>query len=197
VVHAELPPLAERAPGVPLEVESVLRRALAKRPGDRFASVSACSRALEAAAAPPAAGAEKATPSGVRATPWIHPTPAGASLAGRLALMARTIMGLRVADGPGFLPPPPAPTPIRRWPALARVTAFFTRMPVTPPPAPPARTERAPPRRKLRWILAGLSVAAGAAWFLTASPTARWPLGSWRPFMSPVPQAPPALGSIR
>jgi serine/threonine protein kinase len=52
IVHDEPVPLRELAPDVPAEVEAVLRRALAKRQDDRFPTMTAFSRALEAAAAP-------------------------------------------------------------------------------------------------------------------------------------------------
>jgi serine/threonine-protein kinase len=41
------PPLRERVPDLPPEVEAVVMRGLAKKPGDRFPSIMAYSRALD------------------------------------------------------------------------------------------------------------------------------------------------------
>jgi serine/threonine-protein kinase len=49
IINLDPHPLAPRVPGLPPAVESVLRRALSKRPADRFPSMRAFSRALEAA----------------------------------------------------------------------------------------------------------------------------------------------------
>jgi eukaryotic-like serine/threonine-protein kinase len=49
VVHEEPPPLRRFVPGLPEEVESTIRRAMAKRPTDRFPTVVAFSRAFSAA----------------------------------------------------------------------------------------------------------------------------------------------------
>ena len=46
VVHGEPPRLAEEAPDLPEDIEAVLRRSLAKRPADRFATMAAFARAL-------------------------------------------------------------------------------------------------------------------------------------------------------
>jgi len=50
VINMEPHPLSRRAPGLPPEVESVLRRALAKQPADRYPSIKDFARAFEAAA---------------------------------------------------------------------------------------------------------------------------------------------------
>jgi serine/threonine protein kinase len=50
IVHDDPRPMAELAPEVPAEVEAVLRRALAKKQDDRFPTITAFARALEAAA---------------------------------------------------------------------------------------------------------------------------------------------------
>jgi serine/threonine-protein kinase len=49
VIHEEPPPIAKRAPGLPADVEKVIRRGLAKRMEDRYPSITAFSRALELA----------------------------------------------------------------------------------------------------------------------------------------------------
>jgi serine/threonine protein kinase len=51
IINLDPHPLAPRVPGLPPAVESVLRRALSKRPADRFPSMREFSRAFEAAAA--------------------------------------------------------------------------------------------------------------------------------------------------
>jgi len=50
IINLDPHPLAPRVPGLPPAVESVLRRALSKRPADRFPSMREFSRALEATA---------------------------------------------------------------------------------------------------------------------------------------------------
>jgi serine/threonine-protein kinase len=50
IINLDPHPLAPRVPGLPPAVETVLRRALSKRPADRFASIREFSRAFEAAA---------------------------------------------------------------------------------------------------------------------------------------------------
>src|ERR1022692_2238839 len=51
VIHQEPPRLTAMVPGLPEEVENVIRRALSKRRADRFPTVNAFSRAFAAAAA--------------------------------------------------------------------------------------------------------------------------------------------------
>ena len=51
VINMDPHPLARRAPGLPAGVEPVLRRALAKRAGNRYPSIKDFARAFEAAAA--------------------------------------------------------------------------------------------------------------------------------------------------
>ena len=50
VIHMDPHPLSRRAPGLPPEVEPVLRRALAKQAAERYPSIKDFSRAFEAAA---------------------------------------------------------------------------------------------------------------------------------------------------
>ncbi|HTA19332.1 MAG TPA: serine/threonine-protein kinase, partial [Polyangia bacterium] len=70
VVHEAPSPLAAHALGLPAGVDAVLTRALAKKPGERFESVAAFSRAFESAAA------------GVVATaPVVAPAPAALAVA--------------------------------------------------------------------------------------------------------------------
>jgi serine/threonine-protein kinase len=49
VIHEEPPSIAKRAPGVPPDVEKVVRRGLAKDMNDRYPTITAFARALEAA----------------------------------------------------------------------------------------------------------------------------------------------------
>jgi serine/threonine-protein kinase len=62
VVNDDPPALAPTVPGVPPEIDVVLRRALAKQPNDRFATVTAFARAFAAAASPTATPAPTPTP---------------------------------------------------------------------------------------------------------------------------------------
>jgi eukaryotic-like serine/threonine-protein kinase len=167
VVHAQPGPLVGQVRGLPPDVEAVLRRALSKRPGDRFPSVAACCRALEAAARGEAVD--------VAAAP---------RLADRFVRLARTIMGTRIAEPARALAPAPrAPAP--PWGMLARMTAYFRPAAAQQAPEPPQPV----PRRRARWVLTLGVLAAGAAWLLGPHLPARWPLGSWSPYMSPAPQA--------
>ena len=50
VIHEEPSPLATKVPGIPAEVETVLRRALSKRKADRFPTVTAFARSFADAA---------------------------------------------------------------------------------------------------------------------------------------------------
>jgi serine/threonine-protein kinase len=50
VIHEEPAPLATKVPGIPAEVETVLRRALSKRKADRFPTVTAFARSFADAA---------------------------------------------------------------------------------------------------------------------------------------------------
>jgi eukaryotic-like serine/threonine-protein kinase len=79
------PPHPDR-PAIPPEVEKVLRRAMSKQPGDRFPTIRAFARALEAAASPapaPAPARAEARPAAPRRAPiWIALTAALAILAG-------------------------------------------------------------------------------------------------------------------
>ncbi len=199
VVHASPSPLAERVVGLPPDVEAVLRRALSKRPGDRFASITACGRAFESAAtAPPI---DRATPTGARITPLsrVRTPPERTAdrvrLSERFVILARTLIGARVNAGlapqpaviaapaakPGFWARMTAIGPIG---AFSRASSAFTQAPDLSTPTP---TERPLPRRRFRrrWLFAAALTAAGATWILAAP---RGPLGPWIPYLSPVPQ---------
>jgi serine/threonine-protein kinase len=75
IINLDPHPLAPRVPGLPPAVETVLRRALCKRPADRFASIREFSCAFEAAASGRPADA---TPAPVAVPPA---TPAGPTIA--------------------------------------------------------------------------------------------------------------------
>ncbi len=63
IVNRDPAPLDPKEPNCPMEVEQVLRRALAKNQADRFPTITAFSRAFEAAAtAPPVVGAAMPEP---------------------------------------------------------------------------------------------------------------------------------------
>jgi serine/threonine protein kinase len=72
IVHDDPRSLGELVPGLPPDIEPVLRRALAKKQDDRFPTITAFARALEAAAQAPA-------PAPVVA-PVTNPGPSSASL---------------------------------------------------------------------------------------------------------------------
>jgi serine/threonine protein kinase len=140
IVHHPPAPLQANA-GAPAvtAVEGVLLRAMAKRQGDRFATVSAFLRALEGAAvtASTTTGASlaRATPAASPAPEVPAPTPA-----------AKTPRGDRLAWA--------RPT---RWAALDP-SLVLQGLPIKTP----AR------RRWLWWLAAALPLAAVAAWIFTA-----------------------------
>jgi serine/threonine-protein kinase len=106
IVHQDPPPLSAAVPGVPVPVEAVLRRALAKQKDDRFPTIGAFARAFETAAAPPAVVAAVAPPTGVA------PMPAPMAA----APMAMTpAPELRIPPPMQRLPLTLPPTRSRRW----------------------------------------------------------------------------------
>lgn len=170
IAHEDPPSLAERAPGVPRDVEATLRRALAKRPGDRFATVAAFARALETAAT--------AVPVAVGGTALGLGAPSAMARARRLVSTAfgaarGSVASAAASSAPASAPraatsarpaaAPPSPAPVRRsWPTLARS--------LSPQALVTALVSRAPHNRGRRYLVAAALVAplAAAAWFFFA-----------------------------
>jgi serine/threonine protein kinase len=75
-LEAPPPPLTERRPDLPPAVDAVIRRALAKSPGDRYPTCTAFASALRAACDADPAGLRAAEPSFARTPPMVVP-PAG------------------------------------------------------------------------------------------------------------------------
>jgi hypothetical protein len=109
ILSAEPAPLRDLAPEVPLEVDEAVRRALAKRPDDRFESIDELADVLEPFAEAPgagqAAGRERrsvTTPGAVK--PAGGATTAAAALTGQGAdtpeVAARTVMATPALSGP-------------------------------------------------------------------------------------------------
>ena len=99
IVHGEPSSLVAAVEGLPPEVEEVLRRAMSKRPRDRFATVAAFARAFASAADPNAVTASLTPPPRARAaTP--PPIPAAAAMVSRRVARAGT---------PTPFTPPPSP----------------------------------------------------------------------------------------
>ena len=95
VINMDPHPLARRAPGLPPEVEPVLRRALAKQAADRYPSIKDFSRAFEAAAT----GREReVTPSPVMVSSV--PVPKGTVVYGRNAVAAKPVNAVAKAVAP-------------------------------------------------------------------------------------------------
>lgn len=166
VIHQEPPPMARRAPDVPNGVEQVLLRALSKDMARRYETVTAFSRALEAAAAetrsvvdsaaPVASGSTSRGDAGPRPTTFsqaaselVVATRASRVTARRLVVT----VGAVIVVGVGILwfarPPsspatpsnaaaqrPAPPSPSSPPPAVA---------PIAPPPPPPIVTPPPPP----------------------------------------------------
>ena len=166
VVHEEPPPLGRLVPGLPEEVETTIRRAMAKRPADRFPTVVAFSRAFTAAIE----GASVATSSSGRRVESGQNVPSKSRTApdgpGGTKLLKTASEMLPLAQVRARLPP--------RVMAAVGVTAavvvvaavFASRLSSgRPPKAPPA---------------------------LTSSPRAATPPRSSAPVVTPLPAATPA-----
>jgi serine/threonine protein kinase len=149
IVHEDPLPLAARTAGLAPPVEAVLCRALSKRPRDRFNSITAFSRAFEAAVLTPPAPADTITPKPGR-TPKAgtarpeRPVPAAAPSPWSLG----TIFTRRHAASP----PPPAPiSPARTLlgPLTAVAGSFLRSLRIQPAPVPPPPAPLSPMRTLL------------------------------------------------
>jgi serine/threonine-protein kinase len=162
VIHEEPPPIAKRARGIPAEVEKVIRRGLAKKMDDRYPSVTAFARALEAAGSGKAAGARapeqmasvgraeiETAPSpsttfsntASEILPDETETPRGGSkrllVAGAAAALVAIVAVAALRSGP---PTPTATTAQRSAAPAAAAPApppAVQPVPAAPPPAPP------------------------------------------------------------
>ena len=167
VVYEQPPPLGELAPGVPRGVVDAVARAMAKPPGERFATVSgfvealtgrplATTRSQAAIAAPRAAAASEAFAQtmgsgdhGDAVSPMLAtaaPTPTPAAIANPPSLSRTTRPEKRSSAPPGAADPSPPPPAA---PALE--------VPAAGPGSP------APPRRWPRLVIAGAIAAVAAA----------------------------------
>ena len=131
VMNGEPPPLGPAlAPLLPGQVESVLRRALSKRQQDRFPTITAFARALEAAAAPHLAAAAAAARAPAPAPKAQAPGPISAKRPDRSgALMLLVVIGVALIVGAVVL------VRLDTLPFLRRKPA------VSAPPEAPARSE--------------------------------------------------------
>ena len=150
VLHQDPPWPASLRPEVPAGLDAIVRRAMAKRPGERFPGAEELARALEAwlaGEAPPAR-----TRGGLRTR--------AALLLGAVALACLLLVRLRAGSGPagaGGTPAPPASAGERR---------------LEGPPAGPSRSPvAADPCSRYRAALAGGD--AGALHALNRAPLAR------------------------
>ena len=147
IVHQDPLPEAARAAGLTAPVEEVLRRALAKKPRDRFPSITAFSRAFEAALTAPArsdstrlmvgspADALARAPAGNPA-PSPSPWRLGTIFAPRVSL-TRTPEAPPAAVGPVAHV---AATMIRSLRTLAGGSPMVVALPPPPPPPSPMKT---------------------------------------------------------
>jgi serine/threonine-protein kinase len=132
VVNAEPQALGSLVPDLPPEVESVVRRALAKNQADRFPTITAFARALEAAAAVPAPPAPAPAPQPPQGRPASVPRRSGAAWAlavGAIVSLVTAAVYYRATTTGRLTPPagpPSAAPPETRAPAAAR----------RPPPRP-------------------------------------------------------------
>jgi serine/threonine protein kinase/WD40 repeat protein len=176
-INVEAPPVRAFAPTVPASVESVLARALAKRPGERYPSIAAfaevfsrsvyeASRGLSPQFSLPAfnRGSQGLSPA---QTPVLH-----SSIDQRTTHNAPTVFA---TPGEQSMPPTMIQAmPTRTYPASA--------VPNTPvidtPPAAPAQAGQQPRvgrRSALGWIIGGIAVigvggAVGAYFYLHRAP---------------------------
>ena len=161
VVHQEPARLSHFVKELPIEVERVVHRALAKEPSERFPDVTAFARALEAAAtgaplpaerndasgpAPAVAltpvEAARTVASGVEAFAPAAPKPRGRRLLLAGGVIAAIAIGVLVATTPARRP---APAPAGTAPAAVLVPPPDPVKPVVaPPPAEPAMKDNAP-----------------------------------------------------
>jgi len=136
IVNREPPSLAERVPGLPAEVEQVLRRALSKRQSDRFPTISAFARAFGAATTPRPIVVEakpeprrEVTPRPQRNPPR-QPSPLqrlgtaiGNVIPGRRKRRKHGVMGMTVAMGKRAIEELFPPKRKRPWLRLAWISA--------------------------------------------------------------------------
>ena len=177
-LSAPAPSLTASHPGIPPAVNAVVTRALAKRPEQRFPTVTAFAEALSTATlgqpqsmsfslppSPLAPTQGRGGLSGVAAT-----TPAGRSSQGPLILPGVSDAGMR-NDAATAMYVPPAPTaypaPGMRGPA-GNAPQGYVQQTMTPRPIPgypprPGAQQSVSRRSALGWILGGAAVAAVGA----------------------------------
>ncbi len=216
VLNTEPPPPSQLAVSAPRGFDSVLARALAKRPDDRFPSAAAFAEAIRAAGSAEAtgfgfAGAGKlpglddatmvAAPSRAPAPPAAPPAapppparPAGPSP----ALIGGGLAALVAAGAAAFflMGKDPAPAPVASLPPAASDPATPTPPPAVAPPAPPVQAAAPTPAQPATPPLPPPSLPSQAAAppAVTAPPTGLGvlaPQAAPPPVASPAPLAPP------
>jgi len=210
VIHQAPSPLANMNPGLPAQVEDVLRRALSKTQVGRYSTMTEFSRAFEGAAS----GRSVAAAAPAVAPP---PAPAAAPTGGGVAPVTTFSSSAGESLGPGYTAP--ARTARRGLTASEGIVAaavagagafaFISRRPVAAGPAaisatttaPAATTNAAvvaPPREPASAPAAGAAADAGAVQAATApAPAApakksRRPKPAWPPQSGSQPSAPTA-----
>ena len=155
-MSAPVPSAREHRPELPAELDELAQRAMAKDPGDRFATAAEMEEALadtmptrpRTGSTPPAGAVPQppteVTPRDQPAGEPLAPTeraPAGGPLAPTERAPADELAATELgAGGPATPPPPAAPPPPTAPPSRRRRAA-------TPPPTAPHRRRR-PPRRR-------------------------------------------------
>jgi serine/threonine protein kinase len=131
--HVQDPPpsLADARPGLSPALDEVVRRAMAKRPEDRYQTAADLSRALAAAVAAPSTVLSPTMPGAAPTVPAVPPGPAES----QEVTGPTDPLGRDEPTGPTAVEPPPTP-------------------PAPPPPAPPSRRRRTAP------LFAGLGALA-------------------------------------
>lgn len=190
------PPASSILPGIPAGADTVLAKALAKKPDGRFASCAAFVEALAASlgvSLVPVSGAPVAAPA-TQPTVVTSPKPADASGPATVISREKLDPKSRLA-APASVPPPPPPPPM----APAEVAAA---------PAPPTQT--APPRKAggvrvllvAAVVLVALGLAAIVVWRVRSQKTTEvaslppTPLPTTVPtaaMSTPAPEAAPTL----
>jgi serine/threonine protein kinase len=180
IITEEAPPPTSVNPGLPPVFDSIVQRALAKDPDQRYQSATEFAADLQRTMAPQAYVDPEATvirqPTRSGSATGTLPLPGTPPAAGRTHSPAGPTPGTR----PPTAPLPPLPMPSLRGPPAAAPGAAgapaptakgYKPMPARPMPRPPSSTPRWP------WIagLVGLGAATAAVWL-------------WKPAPAPAPR---------
>lgn len=182
IITEEPPPPTRVKPGLPPVFDTIVQRALAKDPDQRYQSATEFAADLQRTMAPqpyvdPEATVIRQPTHGASTGTMPLPLPTQAGAAGRP--QGTNTSSTSASQRPGPAPLPPLPMPSLRGPSAAAtsrspgapVPPAFKPMPSRPMPRPPSQAPRWP------WIagLVGLGAATAAVWL-------------WKPAPAPAPR---------